>query len=1068
MQNRGNALYNLREFLKKDNGDGYKKVINLLKKNEQLNTNVYQPMFSSTIEHAYPFFLDPLPLNKILLWYSNLILAHKEIIETFELKKSSFEKYTLSEDYDSAYRTAKEIENDFGISMWLLDCYSVLETFSQNKYDFKKDFDENTLNAYSIFSIKNLQNERQPQYIHRINHLLSKIDNQYASYYKYKLFSELPFQEEFSAEINWKNVLVTEGANALVDIYLVTVDCLHYYTSPIAKNPPQCISKCIELIAQIDTPICNIIASSFLENTESNVDYENNNYIQLIEKNKFEELVDYFYTNGFEDYDNFSSYRYTAISALHSSLPNTDSSALFIEILKNVYQILKKEDYGSVDEASSRLRILSRILRSFTIHKGMCIFLEVSLNLDKKYSISQQVCTVGDQVLIDYELNNDIACLLAYRALYTDEIDLKTSEEHIATYDSYIQTGTAPNYYETARLKTLITNMCNEGAYFDAICLFVCAYIKNPFLLYVIDIGNIREYLEKKIKDQEDMDLEELCYVFIDGHFKEYHKSCYLNYLDYSLLEEPLNIIDLPQHSSDVIDFFLAKICTVEMLNSIYTLFDSSDDAKDYRMKICQFLYMQKRQFSKEAKNEHRELAKNKAMHQKLINVDRSRVSIDTLSIREEVYEDIEYQMDACNSQMTENFSSQSKDTVVILCPQIDSYLCMYESYAKTFCFGSNGLDTSLSTRVRHGAFINQIFRTFDENSLIYSESVHNELFDPMFQSQKLKQEIKPLLSELHNQVQIKLEYFTQHTLKVFIDKPIEGAVFDYSISNVDDAELNTNFIVGLITGKITDANSAIQTLHQILIQKTNDYLEAIRNKYLPELKIYLLDLLNGFSNECIKYANDITTKQEIQRKISQCETALQNEFKTVTSWFYLSEYEVWEEYTFNELIEMCIEITKKLFSEFSQVKINKCINLTKTCSGKTFRSNTDILLILLNNCFTHAGFDEHPRDLEINCTVQENDSCISLIVENNLSDSVDMIQLQDKIDQINENFSNEAYKHMNTRQEGGMGLYKIMLILHHTMDIKDSFYISLDENKIKVEIKLRKEIICDQKDIIS
>ena len=92
MQNRGNSLYNLKEFLKKDNGDNYKRVVNLLKKNEQLNMRVYMPLFSSTIQHAYPYFLEPLSLSKIILWFSNLVFVHKEIIETFEAKKSSFEK----------------------------------------------------------------------------------------------------------------------------------------------------------------------------------------------------------------------------------------------------------------------------------------------------------------------------------------------------------------------------------------------------------------------------------------------------------------------------------------------------------------------------------------------------------------------------------------------------------------------------------------------------------------------------------------------------------------------------------------------------------------------------------------------------------------------------------------------------------------------------------------------------------------------------------------------------------------------------------------------------------------
>lgn len=1069
LQNRGNALINLQEYLRRDKGDGYKRVAALINKNPQLNAVIGQSFFPKRMSRSYPYYLNYLNIDKILLWFCCLISLNKEAIHRFEECKSTYEKNILSGNYEIAYDIAKDIQRDFGMSMWLLDAYGILDTFSPDKYEIYKELDEDTLHSYNMLSVKNVLGERQTQYIHRINHLLSKTDDQFSSYCKYKLFSQLPQEQKEKTKEHWKNVLIMEGGCSLIDIYLVTIDCLHYYTSSYGETEINCLEKCISWLSEVDTPMCKIMCSEFRgEANEDSTQFDTNKYIQLIKEEKFEDLVDYFYTLGFEDYDNFSAYRYTAIAGLHSALPSIDASPLFVEILECVYQIMKKEDYHSVDEANSKLRILSRILRSFTINKGICVFLNVSLSMEHKYRISQQMCTYGDQVLTDYEFAEDNIYLLPYRDLFYEEDDLETRRKHITMYENRIESGVAVNYYEAARIKTLIHIMCSEGNYIEAIRLFVLSYVNNPFLIYTVDIRDIEKYLMTKIRKEEDIGLEELCYIFIDGKFKEYRKSCYLNYLNCELEDEPLKIIESSKYHPAMIDFFLAKICTREMLTEIYLLFDASDDVKDYRMEICQYLYTQKRRYAKEAQEEHRELAKNKAMRQKLIHVDRSRVSIDTRSIQDEVYEEIEYQMDACNSQRTDAFSSQGKESYVILRPQTDLYLCMYETYAKAFCFGTNGLDTSLSTRVRHGAFINQIFRTFDENALIYTDGGKNNLFDPMFKAGTLSQDIRPILCQLHAEIRERLEYFTQHTLKVFIDEPIDGAVFDYSVASLDVAELSAKFIVKFWAGKYNDANVPIQILHELLIQKTNYYLSIIRDTCLPELERSLLSLLDAFSTECGKYALNITAKQEIQRKISQCETALQNEIKTVASWFYLSEYEVWEEYTFIELIDMCIEITKKLFSEFGQVNINKFVDAPKICSGSTFRSNTDILLILLNNCFSHSGFDDHPKDLEINCTLQEKDGFVWLYVENNLSDSIDIAKVSEKVDKINNDYLEEAYKHINTRQEGGMGLYKIMLILDHTMRSKDSFYITLNEHKVKVAIKLRKEIIYDPKDSFS
>ena len=48
------------------------------------------------------------------------------------------------------------------------------------------------------------------------------------------------------------------------------------------------------------------------------------------------------------------------------------------------------------------------------------------------------------------------------------------------------------------------------------------------------------------------------------------------------------------------------------------------------------------------------------------------------------------------------------------------------------------------------------------------------------------------------------------------------------------------------------------------------------------------------------------------------------------------------------------------------------------------------------------------------------------------------------------------------------MGLYKIMFILFNIMKTKDAFYISLENHKIKVIIKIKKEFICNDEDFIS
>lgn len=1067
LKRRGNSLNNLKQFLIRDNGENYNRVVSFLNRDQILKNSIYDSFFPKIISNKYPHYLDSLPVLKILMWYCNIVIGHSKFICDFEEEKLNFERNFLAGKYDISLEILQDVEMRFGLSLWLLDCYSLLEVFGNLNHDFEKDMHPETLSWYKILRIKNRKAERQPQYKHRIDHMLANSNEQISSYYKYKLFSDMPFGNIEKTDENWRNILLVEGGHSLIDIYLVTTDCLQYYLHCPKKTQLSIFEGCIKLISKIDTPICQIMSSSFY-NSKKECDMGDlaNDYICLIKQKKFPQVVHFFSNNDYS-YTCFNAYIYAAVSALHrDSDLDINGTSLSYEILRHIYNILRKSDIALIDESIANLRSISRVLRSFTIHKGICVFLGSQINIDINYFFAQQATTYDDRVLLSYEINNEIPELSPYAALCVVNKYDENNKEVLCKKASEI--GVASNYYEAAFIKIQIYDFVKRMELSQAVSLFFNSYVKNPHFIYPVDIGKIREYLDNKIQNQSIFELVELCYVFIDQYYKDMRKSCFLNFIDDVSLDEPLDIIRIPHYNETAIFFFLCNICTIDMLNSLYMVFESSDDARDYRIKICEFLLSKNTLYSKELKREIEELAKNKAMRQRLLNVDRSRVSINTRAIQEDIYEDIEYQIDACNSQISDEISSQTKETYFIFNPQISSYLCMYETYAKAFCFSQSGLDTSLSTRVRHGAFINQIFRTFTENCLIYSDGKAKYFFDTLFESGKVKHSLKPFLHELHVNIQNKLQYFTQHTLKVFIDEPIDGAVFNYSAGYNDGTELKIEFVKRLLNGSVVNTNDAINLLHQLLIDKTNSYLNEIRSVYLPRLEESLLSLLNSFSGECGKHTTDSEVKKELQRQIAQCKTDLQSEFKTVKDWFYLSENEQWEDYEFTDLLEICIEITKKLFSGFDKVKISKTIHEDFIYTGKTFRINTDIILILLNNAFLHSGFEQKENNLHINCTVTSDSNYIYFAVENNLSDSIDISALNKKIDKINEDYKNEVYTTVNTRQEGGMGLYKIMIILYNMTKDKDSFYISQKEHKVRVEIKLGKDLICCEENTTS
>lgn len=139
-----------------------------------------------------------------------------------------------------------------------------------------------------------------------------------------------------------------------------------------------------------------------------------------------------------------------------------------------------------------------------------------------------------------------------------------------------------------------------------------------------------------------------------------------------------------------------------------------------------------------------------------------------------------------------------------------------------------------------------------------------------------------------------------------------------------------------------------------------------------------------------------------------------------------------------------------------------------KVEKGNTFRDMVDIVLIIFNNAILHSGYKEKPQELSMDVEITEDSSSLYMSFINNLSDDVNTNELDQKIDIINKSFSDKSYLKINTRQEGGMGLYKIMHTLFSVLKLGNGFYVSRHEDEFRVEINIQKEILVNEKNIDS
>ena len=152
---KGNCLFNLDKFLKNDNGENYMQVSNLVVKNIDLNKEIEPYYFPNNFSDiTYPMYLKGLSLYKILLWYCCQLKTYSSKINDFTKYKESFEQYVLTKKYEKAIDILVEVEEKFGMSLWLIESYCIIEEFFENQPEFVNKLDDIARSFYYHFKGK--------------------------------------------------------------------------------------------------------------------------------------------------------------------------------------------------------------------------------------------------------------------------------------------------------------------------------------------------------------------------------------------------------------------------------------------------------------------------------------------------------------------------------------------------------------------------------------------------------------------------------------------------------------------------------------------------------------------------------------------------------------------------------------------------------------------------------------------------------------------------------------------------------------------------------------------------
>lgn len=1052
LYHRGNICNNLAQYLKADNGSGYLRCLKLCYRQNAFVNNIkayplYPTEFKTTICGLLD--LENLSTEKIVAFISALSSLEKDKINSFLLRKKEFEHNVLVKNYDSASKVLKQVREQFGISLWLIDCVSILYSLNQEVVDSEQEFDDLKNNSYfSIFALKNRVSVRHDYYLKQMETLFRnvRIGKKFETFLKYVLAISVP-----KTDFEWKDIFAFSLDLSLIDMYLCTADFLNeVFTTQNQIKPLYQICK--EYLYDINDFTINI--------PNKQDDDLGKEYIKSFNESKYSTVINNFYSIDNTNYDSISLYILTSISyLLIGEHPESSESVIYCMIVELMFTVLKRNEQEAIN-AIYRLAAIARLLRTFAFHKGISVFLRLVANFDLGYDIEQLYSTSIDNTFKSYIDNSNNLSIMPF-ASKIKNYDYDIISNYLKQYNSQ----NIPGYNEISQIyfKECFVSLCLERLYNanieKATNLLVNSFIENKLLVYTVEVKPIIEYISKKYKDKKHLSLDEICYVFIDSNMEGIMDDCFLDLFDEFFEQYPIDIINQINTNDEIKYYFLYEICKIKRLTTIYLLFSSTEEAEKYRIRILEHLIEQQAYEKKILMDEIEDITKRRMLRKKLKRINECKLIINEDSLRKSCFDIINEQVDLFNNTIPVMIRIESENQpdqfVKLIDRQVDILKNIYGIYCKEFCFGNSGLDISLSTRVRHGTLTNQVLKAFSDNDMVVNGHGKNDFFNKYILSGELDNNVTDLLSRFNSSINKILDYFVKNTLKVFVDTPIEGAVFDYRYDLTDILRL---FEIVIVKQRIS-ADEAIEILNNYLIEKTNEYLAFIRREKIKELENNLINELDGLINSIKNYCDDTNTQKDIERKIITCKTDVQTELKRIANWFVLSDYNDWESFSFGELIETCAEIDKNLFTGFEMVDVSVNDDVKIKIKGNYFAELVDIVLIIFNNAIVHSNYMNNLKKLTINCDFKEDTNSFYLLFSNNIDESINVAKLDDTIERINLDYENKKYRELNVRQEGGMGLYKIMHIMDSNNQLNRMFYINSNENIFRIELHFSKVI---------
>lgn len=522
-------------------------------------------------------------------------------------------------------------------------------------------------------------------------------------------------------------------------------------------------------------------------------------------------------------------------------------------------------------------------------------------------------------------------------------------------------------------------------------------------------------------------------------------------------------------HTAEELIYYLEYVCSPQTLDAFVSL-DTTSDVEAERLAICQNLTDTNPLRASRYTAEITEITRNRVVKDRLRQVEQSKIYVDLPNIRKKASATIKDQFSRYQAMME---SPEYSDEVLKLIKTVREYTGKRELTFQVLNAPSNpletsfeqlvrdiflllvtsrehGLETYLSTRIRHGTLsgqlrspleVHKVITQKDETGSSYRRDQHwtSELELPDHVSQSLS----ALIEHFSARIDQTIDTLNKSWIQIRMPEHPEG-MFDFRTFRGELYNLRADI------DQETDFESFLDRVIDMFWKETENNLSRIRQRIDSEFRSDITLAFDDLHREATEQlpASGLTA---FFSALTAARTDVQHAIDTVSGWFQITNRLEYPNYEFDIAVEVAAKSVASCYRHLP-INLTKSLEVDRELRGETLSSVVDLLFILLENAVTKSHLGRGPS---VSVRAIGEGNALLLEVENEVKAVNDPVAATQELHQ-RVAFSENSKTQQLVAREGGSGFPKIMRIVTHDLAMKhtmDARYSAKD--KFRVDLSL-------------